>query len=142
MGQTSIKVATFINVAATFLPADHATLGFSTSLSPRSTTLLAIADTGCQSCLAGINAINRLSITSKDLIPITMQMHAVNNVGINILGAAILRFSVHSSQAIFCKHASSPMSLTVHPKFSSVERPVPNLVWSLATFPSSVKSCC
>ena len=51
---------------------------------------------GCQSCLAGINAINCLEITAKDLISVTMQMHAANDMGINILSAAILRFSGHS----------------------------------------------
>ena len=90
------KLQPFINVNATLSPTDYATLGFSTSLSPRPTTLSVMADTGCQSCLAGINAINHLGITAKDLISVTMQMHAANNVGINILSTAILRFSGHS----------------------------------------------
>ena len=88
MGQTSIKVAIFINVAAirinvatTLSLTDYAALGFSTSLFPRSTTLLVMADTGCQSCLAGISAFNGLCITAEDLIHVTMQMHTVNNEG-------------------------------------------------------------
>ena len=52
-----------------------------------------MADTGCQSCLVGIEVINRLGLTHKDLIPVTMKMHVANNKDIKILGAAILRFS-------------------------------------------------
>ena len=55
-----------------------------------------MADTGCQICLAGINAINCLGIIAKNLIRATMQMHAANNVGINILGTITLWFSGHS----------------------------------------------
>ena len=52
-----------------------------------------MADTGCQSCLASIKVIRRLGLRESDLIPVTMQMHAVNNNGIKILCAVILRFS-------------------------------------------------
>ena len=51
-----------------------------------------MADTGCQSCLAGIEILDRLGITLQELLPVTLKMHAVNNNGIKILGAAILRF--------------------------------------------------
>ena len=53
-------------------------------------------NTGCQSCLASIKVIRRLGLCESDLIPVTMQMHAVNNNGIKILGAVILRFSGRS----------------------------------------------
>ena len=43
--------------------------------------LSTMADTGC------------LGLCGGDLIPVTMQMHTVNNKGIKILGAVILRFS-------------------------------------------------
>ena len=55
-----------------------------------------MADTGCQSCLASITVIRRLGLCESDLIPVTMKMHAVNNHGINILDAVILRFSGRS----------------------------------------------
>ena len=45
------KSQPFINVMDTLSPIDYAVLGFSTFLSPRSTTLLVMTDTGCQSCL-------------------------------------------------------------------------------------------
>ena len=52
-----------------------------------------MADTGCQSCLPGLAAVCRPGLTSRDLIPVTMTMHAANNVGIPILGAVIIWFS-------------------------------------------------
>ena len=55
-----------------------------------------MADTGRQSCLASIKVICRLGLCVSDLIPVTMKMHTVNNNGINILGAVILRFSGRS----------------------------------------------
>ena len=53
----------------------------------------AIADTGCQSCLAGLSLVERLGLSSRDLIPVVMQMHSVDNHNIPVLGAAILRLS-------------------------------------------------
>ena len=51
----------------------------------------AMADTGCQSCLAGMKLMHRLGMTKKDLIPVNMRMHAANNKSIQILGAIILK---------------------------------------------------
>ena len=53
-------------------------------------TLHAMADTGCQSCLTGIDNIHRLNMTEDDLIPVKMKMHAANNHRIPLLGATIL----------------------------------------------------
>ena len=52
-----------------------------------------MADTGCQSCLAGIKIAHRLGLNEGNLIPVTLKMHAANNRNIKILGATILRFS-------------------------------------------------
>ena len=109
------KPQPFINVNATLSPTDYAALGFSTSLSPRSITLSVMADTGCQNCLAGINAIDRLGITAKDLIRVTMQMHTDNNMGINILGTVILRFSgqiLEAHQLTYVTNCSSKVFLS------------------------------
>ena len=67
-----------------------------------SVTFSAIADTGCQSCLAGISAIHHLGMTCKDLIPVALQMHAANNAKIAILRAAIIQFSgqINSSKTL------------------------------------------
>eukprot|EP00794_Sanderia_malayensis_P008294 gene8294-9178_t len=55
--------------------------------------LPAMADTGCQSCLASLSIIRRLSLSEADLIPVTTRMHAANNSGIRILGAIVVRFT-------------------------------------------------
>ena len=52
-----------------------------------------MADTGCQSCLASMQVIQRLGLNERDLIPVTTHMYAANNRGIKILGAVILRLS-------------------------------------------------
>ena len=72
---------------------DYRDLGFELLTPTRPLPLQAIADTGCQSCLAGLQVINSLGLHRHDLIPVTMKMHDTNEKGINILGAAILRFS-------------------------------------------------
>ena len=52
-----------------------------------------MADTGCQSCLAGMKVITKLGLKQADLIHVTLKMHAANGNGINILGSAILRIT-------------------------------------------------
>ena len=61
-----------------------------------------MADTGCQSCLAGMKVIRLLGLGENDLLPVTLRMHAANNDGIKILGAVVLRFSgqSHSGQIL------------------------------------------
>ena len=83
----------FINVTIRMLSEDFITLGFKVHNRPKSIIHRAMADTGCQSCLAGIRVVHRLGLSTGDLIPVTMQMHAANNNGIKILGALVLRFS-------------------------------------------------
>ena len=74
---------------------DYKHFGFESFLTskPKTITTSAMADTGCQSCLAGIKVLYRLGLSEKHLIPVTMKMHAANNKGIRILGAAIFCFS-------------------------------------------------
>ncbi|KAK3737415.1 hypothetical protein QZH41_000673 [Actinostola sp. cb2023] len=84
----------FITLTATMHPDDYTTLGFKpVTPQPKATQLSAMADTGCQSCLASMSVIRRLGLCENDLIPVTTCMHAANNNGIQILGAVILRFS-------------------------------------------------
>ena len=52
-----------------------------------------MADTGCQSCLAGLKIVKKLGLSTRDLIPVDIKMHAADNHDIRILGAAILRLS-------------------------------------------------
>lgn len=85
----------FIQVTARVDPTDYNHFDIDSKITPKpkTTTITAMADTGCQSCLAGIKVLHRLGISEKHLVPVTMKMHAANNVGIRILGAAILRIS-------------------------------------------------
>ena len=66
-------------------------LDFATEV--RCAILKVMADTGCQSCIAGLKAIKRLGIQKENLIPVTVKMSAANETSLQILGAAILRFT-------------------------------------------------
>ena len=56
-------------------------------------TVTALADTGCQSCLAGSNLLRQLGLTKSDLLPVKTKMRAASNDGINLLGAILLKIS-------------------------------------------------
>lgn len=83
----------YIKLLARIQREDYEWFGFTPQAKQRTITVHAMADTGCQSCLIGINIIHRLGLRKCDLIPVKMKMHAASNDKINILGAAILRFS-------------------------------------------------
>ena len=87
----------YLALTATAHPDDCRALGFKPVVSKRHTAkLTAIADTGCQSCLAGMKVIHLLGLCGSDLFPVTLHMHAANNNGIKILGTVVLRFSGQS----------------------------------------------
>ena len=67
--------------------------GFSLRVPQAQSFVSAIADTGCQSCLAGLKLVKKLSVSVKDLIPVSLKMQAANNDSIRILGATIMRLS-------------------------------------------------
>ena len=76
----------FISLKTTIHPDDYKALGFKPIVhKPKTTQLSAMADTGCQSCLASMSVIRRLGLSEKDLIPVKTRMHAANNSGIEIL---------------------------------------------------------
>lgn len=83
----------FLDVTVTAVPDDCEALGFGLSFPSKTCSLPAMADTGCQSCLAGLKVISRLGLRLHDLIPVTMEMHTATNGGIPILGAIPLRIS-------------------------------------------------
>ena len=84
----------FIDLQITSSFNDYDTLGFShLGKDVRCTTFKVMADTGCQSCIAGLKAIKRLGIQKENLIPVTIKMSAANETSLQILGAAILRFT-------------------------------------------------
>ena len=55
----------------------------------------AMADTGCQSCLAGPGLLSRLRLTASDLIPVHLIMHSASGTNMPIMGAAIIRIRVN-----------------------------------------------
>ena len=94
--QTS-KPQPYIIIDVSVSAADFTDLGYQLSSSPTPAALPAMADTGCQSCLAGIKVLTRLGMSTADLIPVSMKMHAANNNAINIIGAVVLRFCGQSA---------------------------------------------
>ena len=83
----------FVDVSIRAVPSDMESLGFQPRLSnPTATTLYrGLADTGCQSCLAGITLLLKLGLNRHHLIPVSMKMTAADNRVINIIGALVLR---------------------------------------------------
>jgi len=89
------KPQPYVNVTVQATVEDYEGLGYKSlfPFKPRTVLVPAMADTGCQSCLAGIKVLHKLGLTERNLIPVTLKMHAANNKGIKILGAAVLRLS-------------------------------------------------
>ena len=79
-----------------------------------------MADTGFQSCLAGIKIAHRLGFNERNIIQVTLKMHAANNRNIKILGATILRFSgtnsagemFETSQVVYITDSSDKLCLS------------------------------
>lgn len=95
--QKPSQVQPFLALTATTHPDDYRALGFKPVVSkPHTAKLTAMADTGCQSCLAGMKVIHLLGLYESNLLPVTLRMHVANNNGIKILGAIVLRFSGQS----------------------------------------------
>ena len=57
----------------------------------------AMADTGCQSCLAGPKLMRALHLTDDDLIPACLIMHSASGTNMPILGAALTRITTQST---------------------------------------------
>ena len=87
------KSQPFITLSMCVRREDYERFGFKLSIPQSQILTYAMADTGCQSCLAGLKVIQRLGLTAKDLIPVRLKMHAAYNHAINILGATILQLS-------------------------------------------------
>lgn len=84
-----------VDVTLQAIPSDAIALGIHPTFSRATNAIrsVAVADTGCQSCLAGISVLDRLGIDKNDMIPTSMKMKAANQNSIAILGALILRIT-------------------------------------------------
>ena len=83
----------YIRVKASTSRQDYEHFGFPLKPVPKVAFISAMADTGCQSCLAGTNVAKSLGLSNNDLIPVRLRMHSANNQDIHILGAAIMKLS-------------------------------------------------
>ena len=83
----------FIKLKISTSTRDYNEIGYSLNTEEKSCIVPVMADTGCQSCLAGVKLLGKLNLKISDLIPVHMKMAAANAKPINILGAAILRYS-------------------------------------------------
>ena len=84
-----------IPISFTLHPSDIRNLGFTPAVKNETceVTYNALADTGCQSCLGGIELLAKMGLSKQNLLPVTMHMTAANNKGINIIGALPLCLS-------------------------------------------------
>ena len=82
----------YIRLQATVQREDYDHFGFLLQV-PQARSFVSQADTGCQSCLAGLKVVKSLGISVRDLIPVNIKKQAANSDSIRILGATILRLS-------------------------------------------------
>ena len=111
-----------VEVTTQAIPSDAQDLGFHAPfLSPSSkASFPAMADTGCQSCLAGLSLLSKLGLEQRHLFPVSMRMTAANNNGIDILGALVLRITgtspsehtVHTRQIVYFTRSSDRLFLS------------------------------
>ena len=87
------KSQPYIRLQMSIQREDYNHFGFSLRAPQTQSFVSAMADTGCQSCLAGLKVIKKLGLSIRDLIPVDVEMHAANNNHIRILGATILRLA-------------------------------------------------
>ena len=83
----------YVTLAVETQPEDYTLLGQQLKIPKRRFTTQAMADTGCQSCLASTATMKKLGLTSKDLLPVSLRMRAANNSQINIRGAILVKMS-------------------------------------------------
>lgn len=105
------------------LPSDARDLGIEHTIcnSTRTTTVPAVADTGCQSCLAGTSFLRQLGLNASQLIPTSMKMRAANQNAIRIVGALILRItgptqskqSKTTRQIVYFSHSTDKFFLSM-----------------------------
>ena len=88
----------YINLNVSVSLRDYKRFGYNISNNTTSANIPVMADTGCQSCLSGINLLAKLNIKTSDLLPVKTRMNAANKKPINILGATFLRLSAKNAQ--------------------------------------------
>ena len=59
----------------------------------RPATIQAVADTGCQASLMGVDCLHRLGLQKKDLVKVRANASSINGAAIDVLGVVILRLT-------------------------------------------------
>ena len=79
-------------------PSDYKALGVPHPPVRRTLDCIAIADTGCQSSLAGMDILSKLGLNETHLLKVSMKMCAANNKSISILGALLLHINTNEGK--------------------------------------------
>ncbi len=91
--KTSTPDQPHVNLTLRLVKEDYIRLGGKTPLGTKEATVQALADTGCQSCIAGTEVMSTMGIKLRMLLPATIKMRAANGSDIPLLGAAIIRIT-------------------------------------------------
>lgn len=70
------KPQPYVRIQMSINHEDYNHFGFSLRIPQKRSSVSAMADTGCQSCLAGFKIVKKLGLSTKDLIPVDLKMHA------------------------------------------------------------------
>ncbi len=73
------KPQPFVRLRISVEREDYNHFGFTLKTPRQQSFVSALADTGCQSCLAGLKIVKKLGLSTKDLIPVALKMHAADN---------------------------------------------------------------
>ena len=73
------KSQPFVRLSMAVQKEDYKHFGFHLFVQPNTVSVDAMADTGCQSCLVGFKLVEKMGLSSRDLIPVNMRMHSADN---------------------------------------------------------------
>ena len=93
MGEETLGPTTYTVVVHHSLPMRHSR----SRPPPKAALVSVVANTGCQSCLAGTNLLSKLGLTERYLSKTRLQMSAANGNNLDIIGAIALRLSDSAS---------------------------------------------
>ena len=88
----------YIRLKMSVDPEDYKRLGLPLKVPPTHSFINAMADTGCQSCLAGLSIVKKLGFSTNDLVPVQLKMHTADDRDLEILGATLLKLSGKDSK--------------------------------------------
>ncbi len=100
----------YINVEATLMSAAHDKLGVKwqgsrkRAFQPRSSRSL--ADSGCQTCTAGLDFVEEIGCPMSYLVPTTHKIHGITKSGLDIVGSLMMRFDINGKETRQMVHVS------------------------------------